>query len=411
MPRYLAGPVAQIRRVPGRRWHSDLRCWTVPGGPEIVPRLLEIFRGYTVLLHPALHRLVGPERLLDEVRRELRLHRYSLRTQRVYLQQIRSFLKYADDMRGRNWADATRDQSLADDVQSRSLANDTRDQALANADRNQHAPDADWNQYVPYTTRNQHALDATRDQIVSDALRNQDVPEAQLLRNYLLARLEARGVSRSYHNQAISAIQFLYRHVFKQPQELDDLPRPRRDYHLPIVLTRDEVRRLYTAISNPKHRALIMLLYSAGLRVGEVVRLRPEDLDEERRLIHIRGGKGRKDRYTLLADAALAEIKRYREPGIAGPWLFPGGRPGTPISTRSVQHVVESSRQRAGITKHVTAHTLRHSFATHLLEAGTDLRYIQELLGHASSRTTEIYTHVSQRMLARIRSPLDLEDR
>lgn len=338
-PGYLAGAVERIRRIPGRRWHPDLRCWTVPGGPETVPGLLETLRGHTVLLDPALHRLAGVDHLLEEVRRELRLHRYSLRTQRVYLHQVKAFLKYADDAR---------------DI---------------------------------------------------------DQSETQLLRNYLLTRLEARDVSRSYHNQAISAIQFLYRHVFKQPQVLDDLPRPRRDHRLPTVLTRDEVRRLYTAIGNPKHRAIIMLLYSAGLRVGEVVKLRPEDLDEARHMIHIRGGKGRKDRYTLLSDTALAEIKRYREPGIAGPWLFPGERPEKPISTRSVQHVVEAARQRAGINKSVTAHTLRHSFATHLLEAGTDLRYIQELLGHASSRTTEIYTHVSQRMLARIRSPLDQEDR
>jgi site-specific recombinase XerD len=336
MPAYLAGPVEQIRQIPGRRWHPDLRCWTVPATPEIVSRLLEICRGLNALPPPAIHRLAGPERLLDEVRRELRLHRYSPRTQRAYLQQVKAYLEFADEAR------------------------------------------------------------------------DDDETEVQLLRDYLLTRLETRAISRSYHNQAISAIRFLYRHVFKQPLEVDDIPRPRPEYRLPTVLTRDEVRRLYTAVANPKHRALIMLLYSAGLRVAEVVRLRPEDLDEGRRLIHIRGGKGRKDRYTLLADAALAEVERYREPGIPGPWLFPGERPEKPISTRSVQHVVAAARQRAGITKPASAHTLRHSFATHLLEAGTDLRFIQELLGHASSRTTEIYTHVSQRMLARIRSPLDL---
>jgi site-specific recombinase XerD len=301
-----------------------------------VPRILDSFQGYSVLLHPTLRRFAGPDWLLESVRSELRLHGYSVRTQRSYLHHLKAFLDYTGD-----------------------------------------------------------------------------IPESaggQTLHSYLLSRLESRGVSRSYYNQAISAIQFLFRHVLREPKLIDDLPRPRKEYRLPIVLGRAEVRSLYTAIGNPKHRALVLLLYSAGLRVSEVVRLRPEDLDEGRRLIHIRGGKGRKDRYTLLANAALAAVKRYQEPGIVGPWLFPGGRPERHISTRSVQQVVEMARQRAGIKKQATAHTLRHSFATHLLEAGTDLRYIQELLGHASSRTTEIYTHVSRHVLGRIRSPLDLDD-
>jgi site-specific recombinase XerD len=273
---------------------------------------------------------------METVRRELRLHGYSTSTQKVYLQHLKPFLEYTND--------------------------------------------------VP------------------------ELAGREALRDYLTMRIEGDDFSRAYHNQAVSAIQFLYRHVLHQRQMIDDLPRPRREHRLPIVMGRQEARALFAAIGNPKHRALVLLIYSAGLRVSEVVRLRPEDLDEERRLIHIRGGKGRKDRYTLLADAALTAVKRYREPGIDGPWLFPGSKPNSHLTVRTVQHVVENARRRAAIKKHVTAHTLRHSFATHLLEAGTDLRYIQELLGHASSRTTEIYTHVSQRELSRIQSPLDLAD-
>ncbi len=336
MPGFLAGPVGQLRKIPGRKWHPDQRYWSVPGGAEMISKLLGIFQDYSVLLHPALRKLAGPGWLLGAVQRELRLHGYSVRTQRSYLQHLKPFLKYTND-----------------------------------------APEPAGN---------------------------------QILRDYLLMRLESRGVSRAYYNQAISAIQFLFRQVLHQPQLIDDLPRPRKEYKLPTVLGRDEARTLFAAIANPKHRALVLLMYSAGLRVSEVVKLRPEDLDEERGLIHIRGAKGRKDRYTLLADAAIAAVKRYLEPGITGPWLFPSTRPDRHISARTVQHVVETARQRAGIKKNVTAHTLRHSFATHLLEAGTDLRYIQELLGHASSRTTEIYTHVSQRALGRIRSPLDMAD-
>lgn len=239
-----------------------------------------------------------------------------------------------------------------------------------------------------------------------------DAPEEdaeRLVREYLLRR-EGQGISQAYHNQIVSAIKFLYRYVLHEPQLIGDLPRPRKERRLPTVLARADVRRLLATIRNPKHRSIVTLLYSAGLRVSEVVRLRPEDLDEVRRLIHIRGGKGRKDRYTILAEVASIEVKRYIEPGLEGPWLFPSTQPHRHISTRTVQQIVESARVRAGITKRVTAHTLRHSFATHLLEAGTDLRYIQELLGHTSSRTTEIYTHVSQTALGRIRSPLDMDD-
>lgn len=330
LPEYMAGPIDQIRQVPGRRWHPELRCWSVPHEPEAIHQLLNGLAGYQVSLHPSL----SNEDLLNTVRRELRLRGYSVRTARAYLNQLKSFLIYTSN--------------------------------------------------TP----------------------PEKVPP-RVIREYIFTNLASRDVSRSYHDQAISAIHFLYRYVLDRPLKLEDLPRPRREFKLPVVLSRSEVLRLITAIGNPKHRAIACLLYSGGLRVSEVIKLRPEDLDEERRLIHIRSGKGRKDRYTLLANNALSEVRRYQEPGIDGPWLFPGTRPDRHITARTVQHVIENARQRTGITKHITAHTLRHSFATHLLEAGTDLRYIQSLLGHMSSRTTEIYTHVSQAALRRIRSPLD----
>jgi site-specific recombinase XerD len=165
--------------------------------------------------------------------------------------------------------------------------------------------------------------------------------------------------------------------------------------------------RLFAAVRNPKHLAVLAIVYSAGLRVSEVVRLRPGDLDRDRGLIHVRGAKGRKDRFTLLADAGLAAVDRYLEGRDPGTWLFPGNQPSRHLSPRTVQKVVEVARIRAGIEKPVSVHTLRHSFATHLLEAGTDLRFIQELLGHQNPRTTQLYTHVSTRSLGRIRSPLD----
>jgi site-specific recombinase XerD len=229
---------------------------------------------------------------------------------------------------------------------------------------------------------------------------------AEHLRVYLLERVRS-GISRSYHSQMVSSLRLFFAWVLEL--EVGDLPlaRPRRERRLPVVLGRGELRRFLTAVRNPKHKAILVIAYSAGLRVGEVVRLRPEDLDRGRRVIHIRGGKGRKDRYTLLADAAITAVDAYLDGHAPGRWLFPGTRPGRHLTARSVQRVVRRAREEAGIAKSFSTHALRHSFATHLLEAGTGLRSIQELLGHASVRTTQIYTHVSRSDLSRIRNPLD----
>lgn len=232
------------------------------------------------------------------------------------------------------------------------------------------------------------------------------LPATDEIRAFLL-HLQRSG-SAAAHQQAVSALRFLLRDVLHRDDLLQAVPRPRKARQLPTVLSAGEVRALLNAIANPKHRAMVMLMYSAGLRVGEVVRLRAADLDSERQLVHVRAGKGRKDRYTLLSDVAFRSVSIYAHAFNPEPWLFPGPRPDRHISPRSVQKVVARAASAAGIKKRLTPHTLRHTFATHLLEAGTDLRYIQELLGHSSSRTTEIYTHVTRRDLARIRSPLDL---
>ncbi len=221
-----------------------------------------------------------------------------------------------------------------------------------------------------------------------------------------LLRLEADDRSTSYQHQAISAIRLLARLVGR-PLALDPIRRPKRERQLPAVLSRDEVRRILDAPANPTHRLALILAYSAGLRVSEVVRLRVGDVDSGRGLVRVRAGKGRKDRYTLLADAAAAALEPVVARLHADDWIFPGGRPGRHLTTRSVQKIFERALARSGVRKHATVHTLRHSFATHLLEAGVNLRHIQELLGHTSPRTTQIYTHVSRGDLTRIVNPLD----
>jgi site-specific recombinase XerD len=226
------------------------------------------------------------------------------------------------------------------------------------------------------------------------------------IRRFLSYLVDRKKVSTSYINGAISALKFFYGFL-RNRTFIYDIRRPRKDKRLPVVFTQDELARLFATITNSKHRALLMLIYSGGLRVGEVVKLRPDDIDAGRISIHIKGGKGRKDRYTLLSNTALDAIQLYQKEYGISMWLFPGRDHGRHLTTRSVGLVFQKACRRADITKDVTVHSLRHSFATHLLEAGTDLRTIQVLLGHQSSNTTEIYTHVSRRRLETVRSPLD----
>lgn len=169
----------------------------------------------------------------------------------------------------------------------------------------------------------------------------------------------------------------------------------------------EEVKKVLAQVQNIKHKAILYLTYSSGLRIGEVVRLKPEDIDQERSIVKVRQGKGRKDRFTILSETAYTMLKEYTNLTHPQKWLFPGQTSGSHLTERSVQKVFEQAVQRSSLSRKVSVHVLRHSFATHLLEAGTDLRYIQELLGHQSSKTTERYTHVTVKDARRIKSPLD----
>jgi integrase/recombinase XerD len=212
------------------------------------------------------------------------------------------------------------------------------------------------------------------------------------------------GASASTINQAISAIRFLCSRVLGRDAPLTR--RPKADRRLPGVLSRDEVLRILSAPRNLKHRALLALAYSAGLRVSELATLYLGDVDPSRGVVLVRKGKGRKDRYTILADRAKSLLEAYVNLYKPRTWLFEG-KDGCHLSIRAIQEIFYRAKDRAKIDKDVSIHSLRHSFATHLLESGTDIRYIQELLGHASAKTTQIYTHVAKRDCLRIKSPYD----
>jgi integrase/recombinase XerD len=227
------------------------------------------------------------------------------------------------------------------------------------------------------------------------------------VREYLLYQVEERKLSAGTISQIINSLRFLFVEVNKRPFQIGEIERPKRGRKLPVVLSLEEVRAILEGLGNLKHRVMLMLVYSAGLRVGEVVKLKSEDIDSERKMIHVRSGKGKKDRYTLLSDVVLEFLREYWKAYKPRKWLFEGQIPTEPYSVRSAERVFENAAKKAGILKDVSIHTLRHSFATHLLEQGTDIRFIQELLGHSSVRTTEIYTHVSRKQIATLRSPID----
>jgi site-specific recombinase XerD len=356
-PGFTRSELAWVKALPGRRWNRETKGWIVPEGAAVLEAAKRHFGEDRVRLAPTpIPPAAAPdpaEALLERVREGLLLRGYSPHTRKVYLGHLQRFVAWCH-------------------------------QRPSNADA------ASTSEPAPPSLEKRPGGDA----------------EA-LVRRYLVDLVETRRLSRSYHSQVVSALRFLFETVLLRPRIALAIPRPKRAVHLPEVLSPAEVGRMLTKTRNMKHRVLLMLLYSAGLRVSELVRLRPADLDADRGMLRVRRGKGGKDRSTLLSPRALDAVRTYQAAYPTRHWLFPGARPERHLTTRSVQRVVARSARAAGILKPVTPHTLRHSFATHLLEGGTNLRIIQELLGHASSRTTQIYTHVARSTLEAVRSPLE----
>jgi site-specific recombinase XerD len=210
----------------------------------------------------------------------------------------------------------------------------------------------------------------------------------------------------------VAALRFLFVHVLKRRWTVEDTPYPKQAHRLPVVLSQEEVARLIDAARTPLHRTLLMLLYGAGLRRLEAARLKIADIDKQRMLIHVRGGKGRKDREVMLSPTLLEALREYWRGLEHKPktWLFPGGRRPNgeqPITDKVVWYACRQAARHAGLDKPIHPHTLRHCFATHLLEAGTDLRTIQLLLGHHDLSVTSVYLHLSSRHLQSTVSPLD----
>lgn len=237
--------------------------------------------------------------------------------------------------------------------------------------------------------------------------RSPDSLGTEEIKQFQMHLIREKKVSWSTYIQATAALRFFYVKTLGQTFMAEKIPFPKRPRFLPTVLSQDEVGRLLNATPSLKHRALFMALYGGGLRVSEACHLAVTDIDSSRMVIHIRQAKGHKDRDVMLSPVLLDTLRQYCRYSRPKAWLFPGKTPDKPITTKAVFLMIRKSAARAKITKTVSPHVLRHSFATHLLESGTDVRTIQLLLGHKDLETTVIYLHVSQHHIQKTVSPLD----
>jgi integrase/recombinase XerD len=231
----------------------------------------------------------------------------------------------------------------------------------------------------------------------------------QEIRDFLLHLVRDRKASPFTQDMYVNAIKFLYTVTLKRAEVVKDISHPKRPTKLPVILSPEEVLCVFQKVRSVKYKALIATAYAAGLRISEACALRISAIDSKRMRIHIRSGKGQKDRYVMLGESLLALLREYYKAARPkGEYLFPGRRPGCHLSTDSVSLVLRRIIGQAGFSKKITMHTFRHCFATHLMEAGTDIRILQVLLGHSSIRTTLRYTHITDRLVQKLVSPLDL---
>ena len=250
-----------------------------------------------------------------------------------------------------------------------------------------------------YVAEFSHLLILLKDNCVDDLSHNR-------LKDYFLYCVKVLNMSERKMNGKINAVKFYFEKVKHKPQMFFDIPRPKKPSTLPKMLSKTEIRKLFKQVENQKHLLILKLCYGMGLRVSEIVNIKINNIDSDRMQVLIAGAKGKKDRYVNLPESVLELLRLYYRAYKPKEWLFEGQYGGA-YSARSVQAVFKRSMKKAGIQKQIGIHGLRHSYATHLLESGADLRFIQQLLGHHSIKTTQIYTHVSNRATSKLKSPLD----
>ncbi len=337
---------SKIKKITGARWNPTLRYWLLPYTPEYYEKVRTAFAEYKIT-----------------IKTEVALAKNDQAHPSLGIAQEEAFTRFVEALMVKRYSYAT----------IKSYRNAFLQFLL-------HFPD-------------RHPEDLSEEDV----------------KHYCLHKIATAKWSESYQNQVINAIKFYYEKVLGLPRTFYEL-RPRRPQQLPNVFSEAEIVSLLKAVDNLKHKCILMLIYSAGLRLGELISLRVDDINVSQKNVFVKAGKGKKDRRTLLSDKMILYLNRYLKEYKPQYWLFEGMEGGQ-YSPRSVQAIFRRAVAAAGVNPYATVHTLRHSFATHLLEQGTDLRYIQELLGHNSTKTTEIYTHITDHAKKRLKSPLDnLED-
>ncbi len=345
------GWVVEIKGIPGRNWSVESKCWRLPYTVETVTMLYRAFGSRATFTFRPSHNIpqvwADSQRPRKRVRQVLPAHRESL---------------------------VALEEQLMLERKSHTTIKSYKNNLLRFLAHYKETPPADIS--------------------------------VKQVRDYLLYLINEKGISESTQNSVINAIKAYYEKVLGQERKMYYVPRPKRRNRLPSIFSEKEVVNLLQSAQNTKHKCVLMLIYSAGLRLGELVNLKTHDIDPDRMRVFVHAGKGKKDRYTLLSKKAMLHLQGYLKECTPSDWLFEG-QDGGQYSKSSVQKIFKRACEKAGIKKPVTVHSLRHSFATHLHERGISLRHIQGLLGHESSKTTEIYTHLTSKGFDKLESPLD----
>lgn len=358
-----------IKSIPGSRWSSTLKCWHIPENKDVTDLLLRTFRGKAFVNYSGIDR--------HEKNKNSGRISESLKNDKGDQKQLSDYKKGLSDLGQKGREDIALFRKWLE-VHRYPLSTIKTYCGMLET-------------FLKFVSPKE-SRECTVDDVVG------------FVDKYIISG----GLSYSYQNQMISALKKYYGNICKTTIDPGHLGRPRRQHRLPNVLSKEEVKKMLDSVSNEKHRLMLSIIYGCGLRRSEVLNLIPSDIDRSRKLLRIRQSKGYKDRFVPLSDKLLGIIESYLLHYRPEVYLFEGQYRGTRYSEASLEKVFHMAFKKAGIDKKdITLHGLRHSYATHLLEAGTDLRYIQELLGHRSSRTTEIYTHVTTQSIQNIRSPFD----
>jgi integrase/recombinase XerD len=355
-----------VRKIPGSRWSRHMSCWHIADSLGVIDNLLAAFSGKAFIDYSAMK-----QNLANKIRLQRELDQSGQKKKNSLIKKdIRPVLSeqgLSDIAQYKRWMEAHRYPESTVNTYSGMMA-----------------------KFLMFVSPRE-ASECTSDDLI------------RIVKEYILPN----GLSQSFQNQMISAVKKFYSEIYLSAIDTGKITRPRPQHRLPNVLCKDEVKQIINALTNEKHRVMMSLLYACGLRRSELLQLMLNDIERNRKLIRVRQSKGFKDRVVPISEKTIEMLDFYIQRYKPQRYVFEGQWPGEMYSATSLEKVLKMACEKAGIVKPVTLHWLRHSYATHLLESGTDLRYIQELLGHKSSKTTEIYTHVTSSSLQNIRSPFD----